>query len=372
MKATVLLENLLEKISFLNHAISSRPPLPILSGFLLKTEKGRLNISATDLDLGITTSAPAVIEEEGKVVVPAKPFIETLTNLSEEKITITAKDGSVELLGKTTKAKFIAMDPAEFPKILEEKGEDVATFKGASLEKDFGRVVFAASADSGRPAFSAIVVKKDKEGLVVVATDSHRLSLNKIISLANKTEFKKPILVSSRAVRALLSQKNEEDVVVSLFEKAGQVVFSFGETVLTGRLIEAEFPDFEKIIPDSFSTKAEFNREEMLKALRVASVFAKDNANIVKLSVKKDKITVSAKSQSVGENSVEVSAKTSGEDNEIAFNARYLMDLLQNVSDEQMVFEMQGPLNPGVFKVYQNQNFIHLIMPIRIKEEDLE
>jgi len=372
MRAAFLLENLYEKISFLNHAISPRPSLPSLSGFLIEAQKGKLKFSATDLELGITTSIPASVEEEGKTVVPAKPFSEIITSLTDEKIIIEKKGSTVVISGKKTKASFVVMDEVEFPKLLDEKGENIFVLKKDSVEKDLGRVVFAASQDAGRPAFSGVLIKKDGESVLVVATDSHRLSLNKTTAIKTKTDsFKKPVLISAKTIRAMLSQKSDEDVSVFVLEKNNQVVFSFGETILVGRTIEAEFPDFEKIIPDGSSTKAEFDRQEMLKALKITSVFARDNANIVKISVGKNSLLVSAKSQTLGEDSFEVSAKTTGEDNEIAFNARYLFDLLQNVSEDQMVFEMQGPLNPGVFKIANDPNFVHLIMPIRVKDEEL-
>jgi len=206
----------------------------------------------------------------------------------------------------------------------------------------------------------------------MVATDSHRLSKNISVSIKQKPGgLKAPLLVSAKTIRALLSNKSDDDVVISVSEKNNQIVFSQGETVLVGRLIDAEYPDFEKIIPTDFSTGAEFDKAEMQNALKTASIFARDNANIIKLSVRKDSISVWAKSSSLGENSVEVTAKTTGESNEIAFNGRYLLDLLQNIDAETMVFEMTGPLNPGVFKIANDKSFVHLIMPIRVKDEDL-
>lgn len=369
MKATFLLENLLGKISLLNHAISLRPPLPILSGFLLEAGKGKIKISATDLETGISTEIPASVDIEGRVVVPAKPFSEILSTLSEEKIEVEKKDGALTISGKRTKTTLLCLDEGEFPKLFDEKGESIMTIKKDTAQKELGRVVFAAALDAGRPAFSGVLIKKDGDKIVVVATDSHRLSLSRSVSI--KTKSTVPVLVSAKTIRAAISQKDMEDVEVFFHEKNNQVVFTLGDTVLVGRTIEAEFPDFEKIIPDGFESKAEFQREEFLQALKTTSVFARDNANIVKISLGKDKLTVFAKSQSLGENTVEVAARTTGEENEIAFNARYLIELFQNVDDEEMVFEMQGPLNPGVFKIANDPNFIHLVMPIRIKDEEL-
>jgi DNA polymerase-3 subunit beta len=148
---------------------------------------------------------------------------------------------------------------------------------------------------------------------------------------------------------------------------SNQILFEKGDTTLVGRLIEAEFPDFEKIIPSDFSVSVSFDSEEMQKAVKICSIFARDAANIIKFSFQKDQIIVSSSASSVGENTVKVDAKLSGEENEIAFNARYLLDLFANVEAKDMVFEMTGPLNAGVFKLKDDHSFLHLIMPIRVQ-----
>ena len=162
-------------------------------------------------------------------------------------------------------------------------------------------------------------------------------------------------------------KEDEGDVTISVSEKTNQIIFTQGETILVGRLIEAEYPPFEKILPTEHSTSAVFEREGLLNAVKICSVFARDTANIVKLSFGKNKIIVSANTPSVGENKADVEAKIEGEENEIAFNARYLLDLLGNVNEEELIFEMTGPLNPGVFKIKDNPYFLHLIMPIRVQ-----
>jgi DNA polymerase-3 subunit beta len=150
-------------------------------------------------------------------------------------------------------------------------------------------------------------------------------------------------------------------------QEHNQVLFEQGDTILLGRLIEAEFPNFAKIIPSDFSVSVSFDREELLKAVKICSVFARDSANIIKLSLAKDYITVSSGSSSVGENTVDVESVLSGEENEIAFNARYLLDFLGNIEEKELIFDMIGPLNPGVFKVKNDESFLHLIMPIRVQ-----
>lgn len=371
MRAAVVLENFLEKLSFLNHAVSTRAQLPALTGILIETERGKIRLSATDLEMGITTAVSASVEKEGAALVPAKPLTELLATLTEEKVTIEKEGRGLKISGKKTAATITCMDEKEFPKIVVGGEEEAAKIKKEGAVKEFSRTVFAASQDTSRPAFSGVLIKKEKEKTTIVATDSHRLSLN--TSLQLKTgQMKAPAIVPAKTIKTLLALKGEEDISVSVSEKNNQIVFSQGETTLVGRLIDAEYPDFEKIIPVDSSTRAEFDRIEMLNALKTAAVFARENANIIRLSIRKNSIDVFAKGGGVGENKTEVSAKTTGEENEIAFNIRYLLELLQNLGDETIVFEMTGPLNPGVFKLPNDPTFIHLIMPIRVSDKELQ
>lgn len=368
MKASFLTENLQKILSFSNHAVSGNSQLEILSAFLIIAEKGRLTINATDLEIGISSSIPANIEKEGRACVPAKTFFDLINNVLEEKISIETSEQSLILKGKKIKMTFQILPHEDFPKLYEDKGEEIAVFKKETVLNDFKKVVFTASQDSGRPALSGILIKKEKTGFLMVATDGYRLSLkNNVVIKTKKREDANELLLSARVIKELVLTKQNEDISLFVSDKNNQAIFEQGETTLVGRLIEAEYPSYEKIIPTDFGTKAEFDKDEMQKAIKLCSVFARETANIVKFSVKKDKIIVSANTPSVGENMVEVDAKVTGEENEIAFNARYLLDLFSNIEDENMSFEMAGPLNPGVFKITGDNSFLHLIMPIRVQ-----
>jgi DNA polymerase-3 subunit beta len=367
MKITFLSNNLQNKISFLSHAVSTRGQLPILSNFLLEAKNGKLYISATDLEIGISSSFPVNIEKEGRITIPAKNFSDLLTNLENQKITLTLEGETLNLTGEKVKASFQTMPAEDFPKLYEEKGEEIISLKKGEVEEYILRVVFSAAIDSSRPALSGVLIDKDRGEALLVATDGYRLSLQKNVFRA-KEELKKTLVVPARVIKELLSIK-EEDNIVKIFvsEKNNQILFTQGETSLVSRLIEAEYPDYEKIIPTEFNTKTEISREALQNAIKICSVFARETANIIKFSIGMNKIVVSANSPSVGEDTVDIEAKTSGEENEIAFNAKYLLDVLTAVTEESLIFEMTGPLNPGVFKIKGNDSFLHLIMPIRVQ-----
>lgn len=368
MKVTLLTANLQKKLSFLNHAVSNKSQLPILLNILLETHDGKLKISATDLEIGIETLIPVTIEEEGATTLPAKTFTELINSLSDESVTLQTKDDVLEVVSKRTKSVFQTTNRDDFPTLYEEKGEKIAALPEEKLHKDFSSVIFSASTDTTRPALSGVLVRKESEGFLLVATDGYRLSLKHYKVEDSQGVDEQSFIVPARVFKELLSIKEENNVIdMYVSQGTNQILFEQGETTLVGRLIEAEFPNFEKIIPSDFSVSVSFDSEEMAKAVKICSIFARDAANIIKLSFHKDHITVSSQSSSVGENTVNVEAKLSGEENEIAFNARYLLDLFANIDAEEMVFEMTGPLNPGVFKVKDDPSFLHLIMPIRVQ-----
>lgn len=373
MKLSILTENLQKKSLFISRAISTRTQLPILSNILLLTKKGKLQISSTDLEIGIQVEISANIEEEGGITVPAKSFLDLINSLPIGKLTLETEGETLKVLTAKTKSTFQTIAKEEFPKLYEEKGDKIFTIQKKSLQKDFSMVIFAAAQDSSRPALSGVLLKKDNKTLTLVATDGFRLSHKKInLDLAKKTqnlELEKPLLIPARVFREIISLKDEEgEAEVYVSKKSNQIIFEEDGTILVGRLIEADYPNYEKIIPANFTTSVVFDKEELQKAVKICSIFARETANIIKILIKKDLMIVCANTQSIGDNKVEIEAKLTGEENEIAFNARYLLDLLGNVEEEDLIFEMTGPLNPGVFKLKEDPTFLHLIMPIRVQE----
>lgn len=369
MRISLLSENINKNLPFISRAVSNRGQLPILLNFLLKARNGEFVISSTDLEIGIEGKIPASVVEEGETTIPAKAFLELLANMQAGKIDIYTKDSTLLIEGQKVKAQVQTQEASDFPRLYDEKGEKEMDVKKEIVEKEFKKVIFAASQEVSRPALSGLLIKNSEGGRVLVATDGYRLSLKTISqSGSKKKDEEKPILIPARLMRELLSLKEEADIEVFISSQSNQVIFSQGDMVLVGRLIEAEFPDYEKIIPSDFSSRATFEKGELQNAIKTCWVFAREASGIIRLSIQKGKIIVSAKTQSLGEGSVEVESKLEGEENEIAFNGRYVLELLANVDEETMVFEMTGPLNPGVFKVAGDDSFLHLIMPIRVQE----
>lgn len=370
MKITLLSENLQKKIGYLNHAISTRSDLPILLNVLIETDSSGIRLSTTDLEVGIQCHIPAEVEEEGAITIPAKTFTELINSLPAEKISLSTNDNSFIVQSKRTKSSFQTSPATEFPKLYEEKGETLARVKFSDIRDDASTVVFSSSTDTARPALSGILMKKEPTGFLLVGTDGYRLSLKHHTTLeANLGGDDQTVIVPARVIREVLAMKEEGDELsIHIAKQSNQIMFEQGQTLLVGRLIEAEFPNYERIIPSDHNSRILFSREELLKAVKICSIFAREAANIIKLSLKKDKLIVSSQTPSVGDNEVEVEASLTGEENDIAFNARYLLDVLSNLPNPELTFEMTGPLNPGVFKIKDDASYLHLIMPIRVQE----
>lgn len=379
MKISLLSENLLKKMLLVNHAISAKSQLPILLNFLIKAKNGKLSISATDLEIGIIAEIPAKIEEEGEAAVSAKTLTELMGTISADRISLETTAGGLLLGGGGVKAVFQTAPSEEFPELYEEKGKEIIVLKRETIEKDFSRIVFAASPDQERPALSGVLIREDEDGFLLAATDGYRLSLKKQAlqnTRKNSPSGGKPepilMIVPSRIIREIVQLGKDNaggEVAICVSKEKNQIVFLQDGITLVGRLIEAEFPVFEKIIPAEFSTKTIVEKPDLQKAIKACYVFARQTAGIIKFSIKKSALVVSANAPSVGSNIVEIEAKTTGEENEIAFNARYVLDFLANIAGEAVSFEMNGPLNPGVFRETEDASFMHLIMPIRVQQE---
>lgn len=368
MKVSFLSENVNKKLSLVNHAVSGRSQLPVLLNFLLRVSKGKFTIIATDLEIGIEVTIPANIEEEGEITVPAKIFYELLSNINKGKIELYTKEENLHFETDKIKTVFQTIKAEEFPKIYEEKGEKIGEFSKEELENELPGMVFSASTDSGRPALSGILMgKTKKKGFYMVSTDGFRLSMRK--NSDDGEDEDKKLLVPARIIRELISLKEGEGISVFVSPKSNQVLLEQEDTIISGRLIEAEFPSYKKIIPQDYSSKITMDRNELLSAVKTCSIFARETANIIKFSLNKNKLLVSASAPSVGETSIDVEAVLVGEENEIAFNGRYVLEFLSNTVGEKVALEMTGPLNPGVFKIEGDPSYLHIIMPIRVQPQ---
>lgn len=369
MKLKILQENLSSAINLVFSFVSSNPRLPILSNIYLKAEKTGLILIATNLETGIKKEVPAKVEKSGEITVSAKIITELVSFLPKETVDLSIKREQLKIFCGKTFSSLPTIAASEFPPFIswDKKTKKVKkfSFKGEQFFNWLKKVVIAAASDEGRPALTGVFFRERKDGLEIVATDGYRLSIMRTDEKRWRGEVNIPASSLQMLERAV---EKDGGINLSLFLKEGQVLFSQKNTWVTARLIKEDYPDFSKIIPRQSETKVVVNKEEFLRAVKAAAIFARESANIVRLEIKDGRLIISANAPQVGENEIEIEIQSKGDKVEIAFNYRYVLDFLSVVETEEIELGFSGGLKPGIFKEKGNKNFLHIIMPVRVKE----
>lgn len=370
MKLSCLQENLSGGVSVVSRSVATKGSLPVLSNILLQTEAGRLKLSATNLETGIVTWVGAKIEKEGALTIPARILSDLISSLGPGKLDLQTDGQVLTIEAKGAHSKINGMAAEEFP-TLPVVGEDpLLTIDPKVFSEAVGQVAFAAAADDSRPILTGILIKSQGTTLTLVAVDGFRLSERKI-TLTTEPKKEVSLVIPARTLGevARLVSGDSEPLHLYVAEAENQVIFKTSAFEISSRLLEGEFPDYEKIIPKSFGSSAAMETTDLMKAVRLAAIFAKDSANIVKLKFLPEagKIVLSANTAEVGENETELESKVEGEAGEIAFNAKYLVDCLSNLDAEKITIHFGGPLSPGLVRMDGREDFLHLVMPVRIQ-----
>lgn len=368
MKFSCLQENLSRGLSFVNRFVSPRPQLPVLANILFSASEGKLRLGATNLESGITLEVGAKVEKDGEITVPAKTLVELIGQLPADKIDLSLEESNLKIECQKYRATISGLPAAEFPPLPRTTGKPTLSFKSEEIFLPISQVAFAAAQDESRPILSGVKIFGGEKGLVLAATDGFRLSVSKLAktSLSSPIDLVLPARTLFEVVR-ILNEEKEKELGLEITKETNQVIFGLPNIDIVCRLLEGQFPNFEKIIPEGFTTQAILSREEFLAAIKTASIFAREAANVIKFQVLDNKFRISANAPQVGENITELEVQTKGEGGEIAFNSRFLQDFLSVVSQEEISFEMTGPLSPGVFRVVGDESFLHVIMPVRVQ-----
>ena len=367
MKAEFLVENVEEFLPILLKIIPTHSQVPVLSNILLEAEKTGLYISSTNLETGIRIKIAAKIEEEGSITVPGRQFLEALSSLPKDKVTVSIEKENLVIVSRKTKISFQTIGREEFPTIFEEKGEKIYDFQKGELESIFSKVIFAASTDEGRPELTGILLSQKGEKTDFVATDGFRLSLKRLEGKKIIEDGEKLIL-PAKIIGEAMALKTDSSISMYIYKKANQIIFGTENVIIVGRFINGDFPNYEKVIPSTSKTKISLDQEEFSQKLRLSSVFARESANIVRLVVEEGQVKLFSKSSGVGEGEVALEAEAEGEGNEIAFNVKFLSDLLKNISSKTLSMELSSSIEPAVFKTDEDPEFLHIIMPVREQE----
>ncbi len=376
MQLSCLQENLSHGLSVVGRAVATRTTLPITQHVLFATDASRLKLSATNLEIAITTWIGAQVEEEGAVTVPARLLTDFVNSLSRDNITArTAADTKLlELHCARVEARINGADPNEFPPI-PAVDEGVATQLGPQELRDaIHHVVFAAAVEDSRPVLTGVSLNMEGEKLTLAAADGFRLAVHES-TLLKPVEEPLSVIIPARTLQEVerLIEGQQEPIDVVVTPQRSQILFRMKDIEIVSQLIQGTFPNYNQLIPDKHDTRAVVDLGDLQRATRTASIFAKDGSGIIRLQMATEaggqpgKLIISSRAEEVGENTGDIEAEVEGADGKIAFNSRYLSDVLAVIGKDKVALEMTTSSSPGVIRPVDGDNYVHVVMPMFVQ-----
>jgi DNA polymerase-3 subunit beta len=367
MNISILQENLLKALTRTGRIVSQKAQLPIMQNVLLATEDSRLRVVATNLETTEVVWVGAKVEKGGGICVSSRLLTDLVMSIPQDTVHMVAKEGTLHVRVAGVNATIPGVAAAEFPPVSLLKKKTRMKLDKATLLDALTGVLFAAATDEGRPLLTGVKITGEDGGTLFAATDGYRLSIKKIQSAAlGDLNLVIPARALSEVVKVSQEEKEVDSVEMAQTEE-GQLVFTVGDTEIHTRPIAGEYPNIEKIVPTRHNTRVMVDTVSLLRAVKSASIFARDNANILRLHIENQTMIVSANTPQVGENHVEIEAKVDGDGGDIAFNSRFLLEFLNGFAGEELLFEMTGSLNSGVFRPVKDDSYLHIIMPVRVQ-----
>jgi DNA polymerase-3 subunit beta len=376
MKLSCLQENLNRGLGVVGKAVATRTTLPITNNVLLATEKSRLKLVATNLEMAISCWIGAKVEEEGTITVPARLLTEFVSSLPSEKVDISLSPQTKTLGLKCARfeARISGIDAKDFPPIPKVEGGITTKVEVEELRQGITRVAFAAATEESRPVLTGVDAKFEGDSLTLAAADGFRLAVYKL-PLAQSVSKGTEVIIPARTLSELnrLITEQEEAVEITANPNKGQALFRLKNIELVSQLVQGSFPNYGQLIPQSYTTRAVVSVSDFLRATKTASIFARDGSGIVRLIIAPGaemtpgKLVVSARSEEIGDDVGEIDALVEGEEAKIAFNGKYLTDVLGVLGEAQVAVEATSPSSPGVVRPVGVDNYIHVIMPMFVQ-----
>jgi len=368
MKVTALSENLKKTLEIVGRGVSSRPQLPILSGILMRATNEGVEMVSTDLEISLWAKMGAKVIDEGEVVVPARLFADLVASLNPGPVEIVVEKHKMTIVSGKTRAEIMVQSAEDYPVIPKMKSAQLKVKMGEFREK-IDRVSVSAAKDDTRPILTGMLWEFGSDQILLAATDGYRLSVDKMKIVKAEDKLTGSMVLPARSlveVSRVAGEMGMETMEIEFNKENQQVIFAFGEVEISSRLIAGEFPPYQQIMPNTYKTRLVFEKDEFAEAVKRAKLFAKENANIVRLSVEENGLKVTAESTQIGTNESEIEAEIEGDKITVAFNAQYLLDYLNIFGEQSIVWETEGELKPSVFKS-QDENWIQVVMPVRIQ-----
>lgn len=375
MKVSVLQENLAHGLSIVSRAVSPRSTLPVLGNILLATDEGRLRLSATNLELGITCWIGAKIEEDGSTTVPARTFTDLVGTLPPDRVlmdlSVRTQTMNVRCGASNTDLKCI--DAQEFPPMPVPDLNGGIQLNVAEIKEMIQQVAFAASTDEARPILTGVLMTVESSQITMASADGFRLSV-RTAELPSPIERPIQAVIPARALNELsrITTDGKETITMVLPPRSGRVIFRTKDAELASQLIEGTFPDYQQIIPRSYQTRTVLSTASFLKACKQAEIFAREGSLIARVSItpggelQPGTVEISGQSEETGSNQTVVDASIEGPPILIAFNVRFLREVLDVIKTPNVALETSADTSPGLIRPVGDNHFMHVIMPMHL------
>lgn len=366
MKLSCTQENLSKALFIASNISGQNTTLPILNNLLLEARDGLLYISSTDLEIGIVCEVRGKIEQTGKITVPSRLLANYISLLPKDRVDLEVKENVLHIKCGEHQTKINAIDAEEFPVIPKIDKKDVLALNAENFRQAVSQVLVAVSIDENRPEIGGVLFKFDEKSLVLVGTDSYRLAEKTVDISSNK--INRSVIVPLKTIKEVIRSLNIETEKIEVYLADNQILFCFNGVELISRLIEAEYPDYQQIIPTNFKTQAIIDKQEFLGLIKTAGLFAQAGNNSISLELTKSgQIKIIASSSQLGEEKTQLPVEMKGNPLKIIFDYRYLLDGLSNMDTENVSFEFVDSSAPAVLKPHteKKQDYIYIIMPIR-------
>ena len=376
MRLSCLQENLSRGLSVVGRAIATRTTLPITQNVLLSTDQSRLKLAATNLEIAISTWIGAQVEEEGSITIPARLLTEFVNSLPSERIDIAsvAQPKGISLKCARFEANINGIDAEDFPPIPTVETGVIGKVEPQVLREAITHVAFAAATEDSRPVLTGIKVEITGQSFTFAAADGFRLAVYKG-SLSEPVSEDVSFIIPARAFQEVnrLIGGQETPIEFTVTPSKSQALFKLDNAELVSQLIQGTFPNYDQLIPESYGTRAVVNREEFLRATRTASIFARDGSGIVRVHItpgdngSPGRVSISSRAEELGDNQGEIDAQLEGEEAKIAFNSKYLAEVLDVLGAGEVALETTTSSSPGVIRPLNNEGYVHVVMPMFVQ-----
>ncbi len=374
MNLQILQENLKEGLKIVERIASKSLALPILNNILISAEKNFLNLAATDLEMGINWWSLAKIEKEGKVTIPSHLLSGFINLLSNEKISIKSENNNLSVVCKNSKTQLKGISAEEFPIIPTIKDGEFININNIIFCQGLKQVSDIPIPSTTRPEISGVYISFKKNQIIMTATDSFRLGEKKItLKTANSLKKEYSLIIPQKTIKEIINIFENKEGEVKIYFSSNQIMAEYlmpetshPQIQVVSRLIDGEYPDYQKIIPEKFSTEVILDKNEFLNQIKSASLFAGKTSEIrIKTKLESKELIVFSQSQEVGEYESSLPAKIKGEETEIVFNHKFLSDGINNIKSSEIILGLNGESGPGVLKPVGDESYLYVVMPIK-------